>query len=304
VERAARRQYDVILMDLQMPEMDGFEATRRIRATESGRHLPIIAITAAAMPRDRQAAAAAGMDDHIAKPIDAYEMASVLLRWVPPVEPARAVSPKPDALWPEPAARPFDLHGLDLAGAVERVNGDWSALRRILLSFRRDFAGALETLDGHLGAGALQDAVRLVHTVKGLAANIGAAELHRLAELFERDLASGHDTAGRARFEAALQAALRMIDTLPAAEPPTRETPLDAARARTMLRRLAEILEASAIAPRALLEETRVQLAGHLEAARIDGLMAEVDRLDYAAARQSLKEMQEVLPGAADSPAM
>jgi HPt (histidine-containing phosphotransfer) domain-containing protein len=244
------------------------------------------------------------MDDHIAKPIDAYEMASVLLRWVPPVEPARAVSPKPDALWPEPAARPFDLHGLDLAGAVERVNGDWSALRRILLSFRRDFAGALETLDGHLGAGALQDAVRLVHTVKGLAANIGAAELHRLAELFERDLASGHDTAGRARFEAALQAALRMIDTLPAAEPPTRETPLDAARARTMLRRLAEILEASAIAPRALLEETRVQLAGHLEAARIDGLMAEVDRLDYAAARQSLKEMQEVLPGAASTPAI
>ncbi|CAK0777578.1 hypothetical protein CCP3SC15_5870001 [Gammaproteobacteria bacterium] len=94
IAMVALQQYDIILMDLQMPEMDGFEVTRRIRAT--GCRLPIIAMTAAVTEQDRQACTAAGMNAPFTKPISAQELSSVLLRWVPSkkVEPGLAVLPK------------------------------------------------------------------------------------------------------------------------------------------------------------------------------------------------------------------
>jgi len=93
VESVTRVDYDAVLMDCQMPVMDGFEATRMIRAAESGRgrHVPIIALTASAMESDRERCLAAGMDDYLTKPIKPAELAEVLARWVPrPVEAGRA----------------------------------------------------------------------------------------------------------------------------------------------------------------------------------------------------------------------
>jgi CheY-like chemotaxis protein len=93
VEAVARVDYDVVLMDCQMPVMDGFEATSAIRAAESGRNrrVPIIALTASAMESDRERCLAAGMDDYLSKPIKPTELADVLARWIPrPVEAGRA----------------------------------------------------------------------------------------------------------------------------------------------------------------------------------------------------------------------
>ena len=85
VEAVTRVDYDAILMDCQMPEMDGFEATAAIRMAESGtdRHVPIIALTASAMVADRQRCLACGMDDHLSKPIRSGELAAMLERWIP-----------------------------------------------------------------------------------------------------------------------------------------------------------------------------------------------------------------------------
>lgn len=83
VQKVSAVNYDVVLMDLQMPVMDGFEATRVIRGLENGSHLPIIAMTAAALAEDRQAAEDAGMNEHLSKPIEPTKLAQALLKWIP-----------------------------------------------------------------------------------------------------------------------------------------------------------------------------------------------------------------------------
>ncbi|MEI6413338.1 MAG: PAS domain S-box protein [Pseudomonadota bacterium] len=232
VDKVARQDYDAVLMDLQMPEMDGFEASRRIRATPRGRNLPIIAMTAAAMQEDRQAAEAVGMNAHVTKPIDARELAATLLKWVrlgpsldtspppgphpnpPPLEEEIELIPPAEGGWEEgDPTLPFELPGLDLASAVQQLLGDWPLLRDILLSFQASFADASEKLDHDLKTGAREDAIRLAHTLKGLGKSIGATELALLAERFEQDLKAGQETS-RVPFEAALQAVLDAIGTL------------------------------------------------------------------------------------------
>jgi CheY-like chemotaxis protein len=92
VEWVKKQPFDVVLMDMQMPDMDGLQATRAIRQLPHGRRLPIVAMTAGAMEDDRQLCLAAGMDDHVAKPIDPKELVEALLTWVPR---GREVAPSP-----------------------------------------------------------------------------------------------------------------------------------------------------------------------------------------------------------------
>ncbi|MEI6414781.1 MAG: PAS domain S-box protein, partial [Pseudomonadota bacterium] len=136
VDKVAHQDYAAVLMDLQMPEMDGFEASRRIRASVRGRDVPIIAMTASAMQEDKQAAEAAGMNDHVAKPINIRALAAALLKWVRPM-PVATVTAEGSERSEEPQAMSsFELPGLDLANAVQQMMGDWSLLRTVLLNFR------------------------------------------------------------------------------------------------------------------------------------------------------------------------
>jgi PAS domain S-box-containing protein len=112
VEKVAAQDYDAVLMDLQMPEMDGFEATAAIRALDKARELPIIAMTAAAMVKDRRRTEAAGMNDHIDKPIEPEKLAAALTTWIPS---GRRPPERPSA---EPDDTPFELTGFDLERAL------------------------------------------------------------------------------------------------------------------------------------------------------------------------------------------
>ncbi len=214
VDKATRSAFAAILMDLQMPGMDGFAATRAIRA--SGNHTPIIALTAAAMDKDRQAAEEAGMDDHIAKPIDPMELAAVLGQWIPE-QPQAAPAPAPapasvDPILPVAAIEPASSSGpLDLEQAAEALGGDQELLLQVLQRFHQDFVQAPEQLREALGQQQLDVAIRLVHTLKGLAPTLGAGTLHQLAVRFEQGLQQ-QDSGLQAEFVQELNRVLAAIE--------------------------------------------------------------------------------------------
>ncbi|OGT89238.1 MAG: hypothetical protein A2514_09960 [Gammaproteobacteria bacterium RIFOXYD12_FULL_61_37] len=210
--RVGAQAYDIVLMDLHMPVMDGFEATRRIRALGRGGDLPIVAMTAAAMAEDRQATEAAGMNDHLSKPVEAQTLAAMLLKWVPHRQ-GKGDEAEVDAAKPPEEHSPFELPGLDLEAAVARLDNNWSFLHKVLLSFHREFKGGVGRLREAMAAGRQEECVRLAHTLKGLAPSIGAHKLHESAKRFELALRQG-SSDHQAGFESSLNETLDAIAPL------------------------------------------------------------------------------------------
>ena len=171
-----RRSYDLVLMDVQMPEMDGFEATRRIRAVESrspGKRVPIIAMTAHAMSGDRERCLEAGMDAYLSKPIAPRALAETLAKWLPRRDgsPASAGEPAvhtPDAPRPD-LSRPFDR-----ADALARMVDDELLLREICSDFLIAATTQFQELENSLAHADLASAAKQAHNLRGAAANISA----------------------------------------------------------------------------------------------------------------------------------
>ena len=174
---SARPPYDAVLMDLQMPLMDGLTATARIREQASLAALPIIAMTANALPADRQACLAAGMSDHIGKPFDLSALVGTILRHTgrDGAEPA----PDADARFALSAQAREQGHrcGLALELALSRLGGKLPVYARMLRLFLADLPSNLEKLRGQAGAGRLQEAAATLHTLQGLAGMLGAGAL-------------------------------------------------------------------------------------------------------------------------------
>ena len=188
VEQAARVRYDAILMDLQMPGMDGFAAARAIR--DSGSQVPIIALSAAAMQQDLEASAAAGMNAHVSKPIDAAALAATLLRLIP-------------------ARQSFDAQAA-FERAAQALDNDQELLLRILTSFQAEFGSAPREIITAVAEDRLKVVQTLVHTIKGVAPTLGADDLHSLAVRFEAGLAQ-QDKSLCEPFVAALEQLLAAI---------------------------------------------------------------------------------------------
>jgi CheY-like chemotaxis protein len=176
-------------MDCQMPVMDGYEATRAIRAQPRWRTLPIIAMTANAMIGDRDKALAAGMNDHIAKPIDVRAMFSTITRWVAPRPTDAAAAPARAAR--QPAAPLPPLPGIDTGiGRASTLDND-ALYARLLSSFRDDQRHFHSQFLSRLAADDLAGATRLVHNLGSTAGSLGAMPLHQAARALERGCLEG-----------------------------------------------------------------------------------------------------------------
>ena len=190
---AAAVPFDVVLMDLQMPVMDGFTATRRIRDDLGMLTLPIVAMTANAMASDREACLAAGMNDHVGKPFDLDHLVHVLRRHAGrQAAPERAITA--GAAGPALPATLLDTAtaaGVDLTAALNRLGGKREVYQRMLRTFVADLAAMPAQLRAQAAQGDASAAARLLHTLKGLAATLGARPLSAAAAQGEKLLAGG-----------------------------------------------------------------------------------------------------------------
>jgi signal transduction histidine kinase/CheY-like chemotaxis protein/ligand-binding sensor domain-containing protein len=191
--------FDVVLMDLQMPEMDGYQATRKIRSDPRFASFPIIAMTAHATMEERQKCLEAGMNGHVSKPIDPSSLFDTLERFVSPAMKGRTVPPQEvaTAAVAEADALP-DVPGLNTAEGLMRVAGNKKLYRKLLRQFSTTEADAAQRIASALTEKDRALAERLAHTVKGVAGNIGAAAVQNAAAQLEKAIA---DSAAAADIE-------------------------------------------------------------------------------------------------------
>jgi len=189
-EMALSQDYDAVLMDIQMPVMDGFQAVKAIR--EGGKtSLPIIAMTAHALVGDREKSLQAGMNDHVTKPIDPDELMRTLSQWLPEREgesPPQADYAPPSSYTPDDLPR---IPGLNMPRAVSRLRGNARLYRKLLMDFAQDSDGLLRKLLDHNEAERFEECRAVAHNLKGVAGNIGADRLHSLLAELEQALDLG-----------------------------------------------------------------------------------------------------------------
>ena len=191
--------FDGVLMDCQMPVMDGYEATRRLRRNPAFHGLPIIAMTANAMRGDREKCLEAGMDDYVAKPFDEVELLTVLGKWVRPAVPA-GPTVRIDGRQGEDAggAEVIDrLTSIDVTRGLSHAGGDRKLFLRLLRRFHDGQLSFAETFRRTLIGPDTSEPLRLVHTLKGLAGTLGAVDLQRHAAALEAAMIAAGDEAER-----------------------------------------------------------------------------------------------------------
>ena len=280
----------LVLMDVQMPIMDGLTATREIRANPRLRGLPVIAMTAHATVEDQRQTAEAGMDAHLTKPIVPQLLYDTLARWLPP-----QVLPEPPAE-PEPPVETTgalpSLPGIDqTAGLLLHMNRPTFYLRS-LHDFRRDFASSTRRLGEALVAGQWPEARRLAHSLKSVAGSLGAQRLAEAARRLESLLASGSsDPVAFEETEAALGEVLDGLSQLPALPDEAPSEVAGAAQLLAMTDALITLLDhADARSEAAWRNLQRAAPAEHQEALGEIGRL--IEDIEYGAARDLLGQLR------------
>jgi two-component system sensor histidine kinase/response regulator len=266
-ERTAH--YDAILMDLQMPVMNGYEATLAIRAMGFER-LPIIAMTANAMEEDRGRSLASGMDAHLSKPIEVDVLVDTLLRVVKGTREEGDLALPPPSAAPG-ASAPASIPGIDLKATLPRFGGAFANFAAVFRRLESSQGRTLDEVREALVTGDRHGAQQLVHRLRGVAANLGATEVAALALEFEQALRSADEAAlalRLSRLDSALQVVLDAARELDAAGPAPAQPLAHANGARREdLRALLDLLHNSNLKAMTEFDALRPALGGMCDAA-------------------------------------
>lgn len=294
----AVKAFDGVLMDCQMPEMDGYSATREIRGNPAWRDLPIIAMTANAMVGDREKVLKAGMNDHIAKPLNVAEMFATLARWVTP----RRSEPPQGSAHPRSEAETLpDLPGLDTGAGLATTMGNIKLYRRLLKKFHDGYRDFEALFRAALADPDPQAPARCAHTLKGTAGNIGAASVRAAATELEQACAGGSAEGIEDRLAATVAALAPLIgglrDLAETDEPPVpiiRPLP-DTVLLRARLEQLGALIRDSDTSAAEAANALAETLAGTGHGVPLDRLLAAIEAYDFEAAAAALETLARIL---------
>ncbi len=216
-----KENFDVILMDVQMPEMDGYQATGLIRKSSTIKQIPIIALTAHALSGDREKCLEAGMNDYLTKPIDPNQLVAVLSRWIFPAKTMDKITGEQKESKP-PVFTKTELAGMTLPGidtekGLKRLSGNTASYIKVLKAFRKHCTQEVPSFLAALSGGDLEEAAKLVHTLKGLAGTIGAQSLFSKTIELEKAIKAQDNkriASGTQIFETELKQVLESIASL------------------------------------------------------------------------------------------
>ncbi|MBF0185027.1 MAG: PAS domain S-box protein [Magnetococcales bacterium] len=288
-----------VLMDLQMPVMDGYEATRQIRAQPRWTQLPILAMTANVMAGEREQCLAVGMNDHLAKPIDVDQLFQGLLRHLHPQGLALLQSEKRQLPGDAPAAKRGlpPLPGLAWQSALARLGGNEALLIKLLFRFAEGQRHADQQLRQLLATGERESALRLLHTLKGVAGSVGANALQAWSASWEGAMQQGEmpDEEALTKFSLLLSEVVREVDQACAiiqkgqAGVPGSDQPLQAEPLLALLEQMLPHVQASRPKPcLPMLNEMRT-LAGQGEEAAL------LEQLEQRLRKYRMKEALQLL---------
>ncbi|WP_310493387.1 response regulator [Dechloromonas sp.] len=296
VDAVQRNAYELVLMDCQMPVMDGYVATAKIRDELQMRQLPIVAMTANALASDRERCLAAGMNDHIPKPIDVAVLHTTLAHWLKSGE--RDSLPRPAVAIP---ASPKDMADIDTAAALARMGGNRSMYDRLVSRFRENQGDVVERLQADRQQGDSAAMILRAHTLRGLAGNIGAVNVAHLAGELEEKLRKGMPVGDEAidgllgKLDVALLPALSIPATLPtaAATAPIVLAPKSDGQA-TALSTLRQLLDDDDAAAVQHFEKISAWLRAQCDPHLVEQLARQIGQYDFEDASATLQQLAPI----------
>jgi len=309
VEKAVQAEFDCILMDIQMPVMDGYEASRTLRKEARFDSIPILAMTANAMKGDRERCLEAGMNDHISKPINPEELFSALIKWIPAKEGlGRKLAPFPQKNVLSSISENLpELPGIDVEEALTKFSGNEKLYRGVLVKFLDSNQNIVQTIKDDLSSGDIEKARREAHTVKGVSGLIGAQKLFKIASILEQEIQekNGEDVQSYLQvFSEELEFILTSLELVKKEEeaknlivekPSSGDSTIDPEKMKTILKKIEEFLNDSDAEVVEYIENLKVELKGLGVDSILLDLEKKVSRYDFEGALELLDELSKVL---------
>ncbi len=291
IEALAKTRFDLVLMDVQMPDIDGYEASRIIRQDATYDEMPIIALTANAMSGDREESLAAGMDDYLPKPIEPDALYAMLIKWIQPGQTGHIFN---EEYTSSAILLPEHLPGIDIEAGLKRMRGNQALFRDLLLRFRADY----EHWSGRISIAILEnnreEALHLAHALKGVTATIGAMDLSTAGTSLEKhlktdmeDLTEIHNTVTDQLYQ--VLDGLKSLDKPPESATSRPVSTLDQQTLQTLLSSMKPLLVNGDLQALQLVEQLHEMVRGTEMVSTALELKKHVDAFDFEKALSTLE---------------